>query len=194
VLELVLVQLILRRYQLGITSAYTWKGFIIATLTSSTAHTLRGFRALRYLHTSGTVEVSTTSVTGTNTKFVEDGIAVGARIGFGSTDPTQISTWYIISAIGSDTGITLSSSAGTIVAGTSYVIEELRFAITATNATVANGGLHLVKGVNYSDFTTNGANTISAATSTDNLKAVYWLSDAGTTTGTNVVTNQQPCR
>lgn len=172
------------------TSAYTWKGFITATLTSATAHTLRGFRAIRYLHTTGTVEVSTTAVTGTNTKFQDEGIAVGARIGFGSTDPTAISTWYVISAIGSETSITLSTSAGTVTAGTPYVIEELRFAITATNATVANGGLHLVKGVNYSDFTTNGATTIAAATTTDNIKAVYWLSDAGTTG--NVVTNQNP--
>lgn len=173
------------------TSAYTWKGFIIATLTSATAHTLRGFRALRYLHTTGTVEVSTTSVTGTNTAWQTEGIAVGARIGFGSTDPTAISSWYVISAIGSETGITLATSAGTIAAGSVYVIEELRFAITATNATVLNGGLHLVKGVNYDDFTTNGTTTIAAATTTDNEKAVYWLSDAGTTE--NLVTNITPC-
>ena len=172
------------------TSAYTWKGFIVATLTSATAHTLRGFRALRYVHTTGTVQVLTTSVTGSGTKFQDDGIAVGARIGFGSTDPTAISTWYVISAISSETGITLSTSAGTINAGSAYVIEELRFAITATNATVANGGLHVVKGVNYSDFVTTGT-TIAAATSTDNIKAVYWLSDAGTSG--NVVTNQASC-
>lgn len=173
------------------TSTYTWKGFIIATLTSATAHTLRGFRALRYLHTMGTVEVSATAVTGTDTAWLTEGLAVGARIGFGSTDPTAISSWYVISAIGSETGITLSSSAGTIAAGSPYVIEELRFAITATNATALNGGLHLVKGVNYSDFTTNGATTIPAATTTDNIKAVYWLSDAGTTA--NLVTNITPC-
>ena len=173
------------------TGVYTWKGFFIATLTSATAHTLRGFRALRYLHTTGTVEVAATAVTGTGTKFLDEGIAVGARIGFGSTDPTAISTWYVISAIGSETGITLATSAGTVNAGSAYVIEELRFGITATNATVANGGLHLVKGINYSDFTTNGATTIAAATTTDNIKAVYWLSDAGTTG--NVVTNQNPC-
>lgn len=173
------------------TSLYTWKGFITATLTSATAHTLRGFRALRYLHTTGTVEVSTTAVTGTGTLWQTEGLAVGARIGFGSTDPTAIVSWYVISAIGSETGITLASSAGTIAPGSSYVIEELRFAITATNATVLNGGLHLVKGVNYADFTTNGATTIAAATTTDNIKAVYWLSDAGTTA--NLVTNITAC-
>ncbi len=168
------------------TSVYTWKGFILATLTSATAHTLRGFRALRYLHTTGTVQVTGTAVTGTSTLFQGERIAVGARIGFGSTDPTAISTWYVISAIGSDTGITLSSSAGTVNAGSAYVIEELRFAITATNATALNGGLHIVKGINYSDFIKTGT-TISAATSTDNIKAVYWLADMA------VVTNTAAC-
>lgn len=173
------------------TGVYTWKGFIVATLlTSAAAHTLRGFRALRYLHTTGTASASGTAVTGTNTKWLDEGIAVGARIGFGSTDPTAISTWYVISAIGSETGITLATSAGTISPAGAYVIEELRFAITSTNATVANGGLHLVKGVNYADFLTTGT-TIAVATSTDNIKATYWLSDAGTTG--NVVTNQASC-
>lgn len=173
------------------TSAYTWKGFIVATLlTSAAAHTIRGFCAQRYLHTTGTVAVSGTGVTGTGTKWVNENIAVGARIGFGSTDPTAISTWYVISAIGGETSITLATSAGTISSGTAYVIEELRFAITSTNATVANGGLHVVKGVNYSDFVTTGT-TIAVATTTDNIKATYWLSDAGTSG--NVVTNQAVC-
>lgn len=173
------------------TSVYTWKGFIVGTLlTSAAAHTLRGFRALRYVHTTGTVEVSGTTVTGIGTKFQDERIAVGARIGFGSTDPTAISTWYVISAIGSDTGITLATSATSAGPGAAYVIEELRFAITSTNATVANGGLHLVKGVNYSDFVPTGT-TIPVATTTDNIKATYWLSDAGTTG--NVVTNQAAC-
>ncbi|MBP6858323.1 MAG: hypothetical protein KBC33_00615 [Candidatus Pacebacteria bacterium] len=174
------------------TSVYTWKGFIAATLNSATAHTIRGFRALRYLHTTGTVEVAATAVTGTDTLWQTEGLAVGARIGFGSTDPTAIVSWYVISSIDSETGITLASTAGTVSAGSSYVIEELRFAITTTNATTAaNGGLHLVKGVNYSDFTTNGTTTVAFATTTDNIKAVYWLSDAGTTA--NVVTNITPC-
>ncbi len=173
------------------TSVYTWKGFVVATLlTSAAAHTLRGFRALRYLHTTGTVEVSGTAVSGSGTKFQDEGIAVGARIGFGSTDPTAIVSWYVIDSINSETGITLATSAGTLAAGTVYVIEELRFAITSTNATVANGGLHLVKGVNYADFLPTGT-TIPVATTTDNIKATYWLSDAGT--AGNVVTNQTAC-
>lgn len=176
------------------TSVYIWIGFIIITLLSAAnANTTRGFRALRYLHTTGTASASGTAVTGINTKWQTEGIAVGARMGFGSTDPTQITNWYVISAIGGETGITLATSAGTIGSGP-YVIEELRFVLTITQATTpTNGGLFLVKGINYSDFVkiSTAATTIPVATSTDNIKAVYWLSDAGTTS--NIVTNTSSC-
>ncbi len=258
---------------------YNWKGFI--TMTTPTATNVnRGFRALRYLHTTGTVAVAapssvystgtvtvstaglvthsatgfsasyvgkmigfgstnvaqincwypiisyaTTStmnilgassayaagtsfviadctVTGTNTLFVTDGIAAGTgatavagglgpRIGFGSTDPTQITQWYHIGQIASDTSLGLTTSPGVIPSGTAYVIEELRFALTLTNTTVANGGLYLLKGAGFHDFTTAGSTFPSIATSVDNQRGVYWLSDAGTTG--NVVTNQAAC-
>ena len=162
-------------------NTYNWKGFINMTLPTATAHTIRGFRVSRYLHTTGTVAVSGTAVTGSGTQFVAERLAVGARIGFGSIDPSAITTWYNISAIGSDTGITLSSSAGTITAGTPYVIEELRPMIETTNATLANGGLFVAKGVNYSDFTPAGTTISASASNVDNLKLVYKLSDAATT-------------
>jgi hypothetical protein len=273
-------------YEFNKTSfTYNWKGFITATFPSALANVTRGFRALRYLHTTGTVAVaapvsvyatgtvtvaiagtvthsatgflpahvglmigfgstnpaqincwypiiSNTStsvlvaagissayaaltpfviassvVTGTNTKFVEEGIAAGAnaisaaglssglgpRIGFGSTDPTQITQWYQIGRITSDTSINLVTSPGVIAAGTPYVIEELRFVWTLTNATAINGGLFLLKGVGYMDFTTAGNLFPTIATAVDNQRGVYWLSDAGTTAGTNVVTNTSPC-
>lgn len=163
-------------------NTFNWKGFITMTLPTATAHTQRSLRVARYLHTTGTVEVSGTGVTGTSTQFTTERIGVGARIGFGSTDPTAITTWYIISAIGSDTGLTLSTSAGTIAAGTSYVIEELRPMIVTTNATVANGGLFIAKGINYQDFTPSGTTIAASAAGTDNLKLVYKISDASTTT------------
>ena len=258
-------------------ATYNWKGFITATLATSTAHTLRGFRALRYLHTTGTVAVAapasvyatgtvalavtgvvtgtgttfavshvglmigfgstnvaqincwypiitftnTTSitvsgasnaiaagtafviasctVTGTSTLFTTDLIAAGTnatavagglgpRIGFGSTDPTQITNWYHIGSIASNTSLNLTTSPGVIAAGTSYVIEELRFVITATNATTTNGGLHLLKGAGYHDFTTAGTTFPSIASAVDNQRGVYWLCDAGA----GAVTNTAP--
>lgn len=170
-------------YTRSATPTFTYKGTVTCTPNPSTAHTIRGFSASVYTHTTGTVAVSGTAVTGTSTLFTTDRIAVGARIGFGSTDPTQITTWYNITAIASDTGITINTSAGTIGSGTAYVIEEIRLYMATTNATATNGGLFVTKGVNYGTFTDAGT-TIAAAVSTDNVQACYWLADASTVTNT----------
>lgn len=144
--------------------------------------TSRSVRGLVYKHTTGTVEASnTTTITGTSTQFQTERIAVGARIGFGSTNPNQISTWYNITAIASDTSLTIDQTV-TVSAGTSYVIEEIRIAYVCTNVTTTNGGLFLVKGLNPSVFTAN--TTISEASTTDNVRAIYFLKDAATNNNT----------
>lgn len=163
------------------TGARSWKGFITLTLATATAHTVRDFKIDYKRESTGTVQVAGTAVTGTGTLFATNRVAIGARIGFGSTDPTQITTWYRISARASDTGITLGTSAGTIGAGTAYVIEEYRPVYYATNATTTNGGIHYAKGVSIEDFTSGGT-TIALAVATDDQKAVYWLKDAATQT------------
>ena len=164
------------------TSMFTWKGFIVCTFPPNTTHTIRGGRVSILKYTTGTIETSGTAVTGTGTNWTTNRMTVGSRIGFGSTDPTQITQWYLISAVGSNTSITLTTSAGVISAGTSYVIEDMKIVISTTNATATNGGLFVVKGCSYNDFISN--TTIPAAVSTDNIKAVYWLADAGTVTNT----------
>ena len=259
-------------------ATYNWKGFITMTTPNAGTTANRGFRALRYLHTTGTVAVAapssvystgtvtvstaglvthsatgflasyvgkmigfgstnvaqincwypiisfaTTStmnilgassayaagtsfviadctVTGTGTAFQTEGVAAGTattgvagglgpRIGFGSTDPTAITTWYHIGFVTSDTSLGLTTSPGVIPAGTSYVIEELRFALVLTNSTTAaNGGLFLLKGAGYHDFTTAGSTFPAISSSVDDQRGVYWLCDAGTTG--NVLTNQ----
>ncbi len=161
------------------TQVCSWRGVITLTYPTATAHTIRGLRVQRHLYTTGTVAVSGTAVTGTSTAWQTARYAVGGRIGFGSTDPNAITTWYYITAISSDTSITLSYSAGTISAGTAFVIEELRIITVTTNATTTNGGLYVAKGINYDDFVIGGT-TVAAATTTDNVKAVYWLTDAAT--------------
>lgn len=163
------------------TGARSWKGFITMTLATATAHTVRNFTMDVKTESTGTVQVAATAVTGTGTAFATNRVAVGARIGFGSTDPGSITTWYTISARGSDTGLTLSSTAGTIAAGTAYVIEEVRPVYTATNATTTNGGTHYGKGVSIEDFKPAGT-TIALAVSTDDVKAMYWLKDAASQT------------
>ncbi len=166
-----------------LTGVLTWQGFITITFPTATNFTVRALRMTYDLHTAGTVAVSGTAVTGTSTTWQADKACVGNRIGFGSTDPTQITTWYEITAIGSDTGITLATSAGTIAGGTAYVIEDLRAVIAATNATATNGGLFVVKGLRRENFNALGT-AVPAAVSTDSIRACYWLKSAATVTET----------
>lgn len=171
-----------------LTGAFAWKGFITITFPTATVFTIRGLRMTYDLYTAGTVAVSGTAVTGTGSTWQTPAAdiakpCVGNRIGFGSTDPSQITTWYEISAIGSNTGITLSASAGTITAGTPYVIEDLRAIMITTNATITNGGLMVIKGLNFDQFSSIGG-TVPAATTVDNIRAAYWLADASTVTNT----------
>lgn len=160
---------------------WTYKGFITNTMPTATNYTVRAMRMTYDKHTAGTVAVSGTGVTGTGTTWLTDTACAGNRIGFGSTDPTQITTWYEIASLTSDTVLTLTTSAGTIAGGTPYVIEDLRCVQATTNATTTNGGLCVTKGLQYALFTTTG-NTVSAATTVDNQRAVYWLADAATVT------------
>ena len=174
------------------TSIFTWKGFITMTYPAATNHTITGMRAVYATYTTGTVAVATATVTGTSTTWSADRINIGSRIGFGSSDPTQIATWYYINAVGSDTSITIQTNvtaAGTggtaasitISAGTAYVIEDLRVLTSTTNATATNGGLFSTAGLSYEDFKTVGT-TIAAATTVDKVKACYWLADAASVT------------
>lgn len=176
------------------TSSFSWKGFITGTLPAATNHTVRGFRVLYEKYMTGTVSVATATVTGSGTAWSASRIFVGSRIGFGSTDPTQITQWYYINAITNDTSLTIQVSdtaAGTggtaanltIASGTAYVIEDLRFLMTTTNATATNGGLFIIAGVSNDSFSTNGQ-TIATAVATDKVKACYWLADASTLTNT----------
>lgn len=167
------------------TQVFTWNGFITLTYPTATNHTIRGMRVVRSTYSTGTVSVSGTTVSGSGTAWATNRFAGGARIGFGTTDPTAVTTWYYLSsaAAPSDTSITLSGTGPTLSSGTSYVIEELRVYTTTTNATAANGGLFVAKGINADDFASGGT-TIAAATTTDNIKAVYWMADAATVLNT----------
>lgn len=169
------------------TSALSWGGFITLAYPfagTQGTYTIRAFRMTYDKYTEGTVGVSGTAVTGSGTAWQTSGMCVGNRIGFGSVDPTQISTWYEISAVGGDTSITLTTSAGTITSGTAYVIEDLRAVTIVTNATtLTNGGVFVAKGLRYEIFTAPGT-SVAAATTVDNTRANYWLKDASTETNT----------
>lgn len=160
------------------TATWDWRGTVTVTFPVNTAVTIRGFRMHYNPYSTGNVSVSGTAVTGNGTSW-NTGACVGNRIGFGSTDPAAISTWYEISARANDTSITLLTSAGTYGLSTPYVIEDLRAIMSTTNATTANGGLFVCKGLNIDRFS-SVAGTVPAATTVDNIRACYWLADAAT--------------
>lgn len=164
------------------TCVFTWKGFITCTFPAATVFTIRGLRALRESYTAGTVSVNGTTVTGTGTTWVADAMSVGSRIGFGTTDVTQVTNWYEISTASTNTSITLTANAG-VTGATSYVIEDLKMVLANTNATVGNGGLFIVKGLRIENFSVGGTSITTGAT--DALRAVYWLKDANTVTNTS---------
>ena len=164
-------------------SPWAYYGFITATYPNSggaSAMTCRGHAVVYNTYAVGTAGVTNnnTAVTGSSTLWSASRLFIGSRIGFGSTDPTQITTWYEISAIGSDTSITLTQNyLGTTNATIAYVIEDFRIIGAATSATVTNGGTFMIAGLRPELFT-NAGTTINAAATTDKVRAVYWLADA----------------
>ena len=170
------------------TNQFGWVGSItlnLPFLTTQGTYVASGFRMIYDKYTTGTASVSGTAVTGNTgpTTWQASRLAVGGRIGFGSSDPTLITNWYNITAITNDASITIDANIGTVVDGP-YVIEELRAVHLLVNGTTAtNGGVFLTKGLNPSTFT-SGSQAIIAAVSTDNIRATYWLKDAASETNT----------
>lgn len=133
---------------------------------------------------NGSATVTANATSGAATSFFTDRIFVGSRIGFGTTDPMAVTQWYYISAIGvsEPANLTLTSTYQGVTNTTiSFVIEDLRVLFTTTNGTAADGGLFMIGGLALNDF--SGASTaISAASTIDKVKAVYWLGDGTLTT------------
>lgn len=180
---------VLRRFALYMydssDNTFVYQGAI--SYTFPTSATIRGIRLQRSIHNTGTVSASGTTVTGSGTDWLTRRVNAGSRIGFGSNDPNQITTWYDLSAtvISSNTSLTLLSTAGTIAAGTPYVIEDYSLLIVSTNATTTDGGLRVIKGLSLSSncwSTSATATVIATATTVDNLRLCYWLKDASTIT------------
>ena len=167
------------------TNVLAWEGFITVTHPSGTNATVRGFRMDYDTYSTGTITAAGTAITGVGTSWTSERICAGSRIGFGSTDPSQITRWYEISAVLSNTSINTTVAVdASITVATPYVIEELKAVMLQTNSVATSGGLFVAKGLRHELFTTAGT-TIAAATTTDLQRACYWLADASTVTNTN---------
>jgi hypothetical protein len=143
-------------------------------------------------HTTGSVQVSDTQVTGSGTSWQTDGACVGNRIGFGSTSSADITTWYEISSIINNTTLNITTGVGTdgipqslnLTGSVPYVIEDFRISYINRGDNVATSrGIILAKGLRPEIFAVSPP-TIPAATTVDNLRACYRLVDGATTSAT----------
>lgn len=140
-------------------------------------------------YTTGTVSGTGSTITGSGTFWIDEKISIGARIGIGSFEPEFITEWYEISAISSNTSITISQSLSkTIPVNTPYVIEEIRIIqfLNSTSNSALNG-IFVTKGLNFDAFDIQFF-TIPMATTTDGIRATYILRDASSSTFTNLQT------
>ena len=166
------------------THTFTFQGYITLAYPQAATNFTHIANLMTYdKYTVGTANCSgaTAAVSGSGTAWSTSRLAVGSRIAFGTSDPTTNPTWYEIASITGDTALTLTT-VGPNTGGTGpYVIEELRAIQVVTNNTTANGGVYVAKGLRPELFGSGGT-AIAAATSTDNIRAVYWLADAATVT------------
>jgi uncharacterized delta-60 repeat protein len=75
---------------------YTYMGEIRCSGADTNTRIQQGIKANLDYYSTGSVEVNGTSVSGSGTNWIEGRIPIGARIGFGSTNPEDITTWYRI--------------------------------------------------------------------------------------------------
>lgn len=166
----------------------SYQGYITLNHSLPGNKIIRGLRANYLTITGGTVYADSTGVMGSGTNFTGDRICAGSRMGFGTTDPTQVTEWYEIAQSGiiSNTVLNLTTPVSSPKpSGTPYVIEDLTLAYVATNATTTNGGLFLAKGLRVENFLPGGLNINDAGINQDNLRGLYWLrSTTGLTTET----------
>jgi hypothetical protein len=177
------------------TNPWAFVGVITVTMGNNAGNvTHRGHVVSYEKYTTGTVYIANgaTTLYGVGSLWTDERMYYGCRIGIGSSDPALITTWYEISSIASNTQMTLTQAytGSTILVGGAvpYVIEDFRILFAATNATVANGGAFMVCGLRPEIFLPNATGTtVAAATTTDKLRATYWLSDG---TAASQATNQ----
>ena len=81
------------------TSNYTYLGMINSTTHASTTTNWTDLSSSLDYYTAGTVSVNGKVVLGSGTDWGSNYINAGNRIGFGSTNPQDISTWYEISNV-----------------------------------------------------------------------------------------------
>jgi hypothetical protein len=107
------------------------------------------FKAIIYRYTIGTVSGSGSTITGNGTSWKTDNFALNSRIGFFTNQAHLVDKWYQISAMPSDTSLTLSSNLDSNIPENSlYIMEEIRIVFQSSVA------LYQIKGISELDFIT----------------------------------------
>ena len=123
----------------------------------------------------GTVNIIGHQITGVNTKFYDSKISEGSRIGFGTTDPSRVTTWYTINKIDNNNQLFIDSPAPS-GANIPYVIEELRIYFLSFQT------FNIVKGLNFDCFSTSLSIPQVYTSDIDRKRACYNIRDAVTPT------------
>ena len=168
-----------RRLQLyvfnRVTKSFSFLGAVRLNWSLTGNKTVKDLALFVNRYTEGTVGVSGSTVTGSSTAWQSEKISAGARIGFGSKNPKDITNWYDITSITSETQLTISGSIS-VPSGSDYVIEEMRVLVLLTSSISNNGGLFLVKGLHERVFSVFSETNIPEATA-DRTRAIFALRD-----------------
>jgi hypothetical protein len=174
------------------TNEFSEVGSITVNYDTNASHMAYSILPSMEKHTGGTVTVSGGTVTGLGTNWLSDGVCAGNRIGFGSTNSSDITSWYQISSVSNNTGLTISKEFNTdgstnnllITGATQYVIEDFRLIYMNYVGGGGNRGISLVKGLRYELFKITSPTSIGFATTVDNIRACYRVLDVTGTTAT----------
>ena len=126
-------------------------------------------------YSTGTVSIdhNSTALVGYGTGWSTN-LSTGAQIGFGSTSPAAITTWYDIGSVNTDTSITLSSG---------LVQDEATTGLSGTLAHYPIIGGTLVLSNGTETFVDNGSNVLVSEMSIGHTGTINYTSGAWTVTG-----------
>lgn len=151
-----------------------------ASFTPTPQFTGFGSQVAAYLrtYTSGSVQVNGVGVTGSGTNWATNRIFQGSRIAFGTTSSLNVTNWYEIADVPTETNLRLLEPLVPIPshsAGTPYLIEELKV-IAPLGFTVGNfNGLLVINGLHAGTFANTRPLLYQYSSSADDRKQGYFL-------------------
>jgi len=143
-----------------VTETWTNYGRIFTTPVTGAA-AVRQVTAIKgklYRYHDGTVTVANNTVSGSGTAWADNRMFQGSRIGFGTTSSAEVTQWYEIQNVPTNHSLTINSlDPINYTSSVSYVIEELKLAVTHVNSTnTVHGGTMVIHGIHENTFSFGG--------------------------------------